>query len=101
ERAVMIANPQVAFSQTRLQRQWRRQRDRRYGERHPGPPRIEPDQPGGRQREFETEPQKTTAQLRQLPDRLRAMAAFRHVGNQTSVEIPVAEPRNLLQKSHT
>ncbi|MCG3164246.1 MAG: hypothetical protein JMDDDDMK_05736 [Acidobacteria bacterium] len=100
ERAVVIANAQVALGQTRLQGQRQSQRNYRHNDSRPGPIRIEPNQPDGRQRQFKTEPQKTPAQLRQLSKRLRAVAAFGHVRNQTALEIPVAEPRNLFQKSH-
>src|SRR5262249_9356081 len=66
----------------------------------PGSSWIEPDQSGRSQRQLETEPQKTDAQARQLSQRMRAVTAFGHVRNQAALEIPIAEPRNLFQKSH-
>src|SRR5262249_30186270 len=85
----------------RLQGQRQSQRDNRHDNRRPCPRRIEPNQSGRRQRQLETEPQETDAQARQLSQRMRAVTAFGHVRNQTTLEIPIAEPRNLFQKSHS
>ena len=75
ERAVVIANPQIALGQTRLHQYRQRQRNRRDDYNDPRAARVEPDQTRGRQRHLEAAAQKPAAKHGQRAQLLRAVRA--------------------------
>ena len=98
--AGVAADAQVALREEGLCDQRQTDGERRCQDRERRARRIEPGNPHGRQGKLEDRPQELPAEVRQEPERLKAVAALGHVRGQPALEVPVVEAGNLLQERH-
>ena len=95
QRASVGAHPEVTLGQDRLHEHRQRDHERRREQGYGPSRRIEPDNPGGRQEEFEAGAGEPTAEVGQMAQPVDAVAALGHVGAEATLKIPIAQTGNL------